>query len=272
MNAAMLRVISAAVLLPIVIAVLWYGGWPFTFLVILTAWLAGLEYVQLLRRKGYRLPPGIVLAMIFVWLSEALWARGWLPAMVTAVVLAASAWQLSHFGDKDPTATWALALAGGLYLGIGGHYLVRLRFAEGGRWLLLTALPLVWIADSFAYWIGRRWGRHKMAPRISPKKSWEGYTAEVLSGLIFGAGFGWLWPALGVESPLTPWRGLVLGGLLATLTPLGDFFISLIKRDVGVKDSGRLIPGHGGILDRIDSLLWAGIITWGLAMFWQAIP
>ncbi len=273
MNSAVLRIISAIVLLPIVVAVLWYGGWPFVLMAVLVAFLAAVEYVQMLRRKGYRPSLIVVLAMILVWIGSVFVDGHYLAPSVALVVLAASAWQLRRSDEEEPTATWALALAGGLYLGVGGAYLVRLRWMPGGRWLILTALPVVWIADSCAYWIGRRWGRHKMAPRISPKKSWEGYAAEVVGGLLFGAFFGWLWPRLGAAGTgLTAWRGCVLGGLLAVLTPLGDFFISLIKRDVGVKDSGKLIPGHGGALDRIDSLLWAGFITWAVATWWHFVP
>ncbi len=274
MNVATQRIISAAILLPVVIAILWYGGWPLIALAFLTAILAGIEYVQMLRRRGYRLSLAIVLAMAFVWLADAFWGDGHFLAFATAlVVLSAAAWQVFHFRKEEaPAATWALNVAGGLYLGVGGAYLIRLRLLPGGAWLILTALPVVWIADSFAYWIGRRWGRHKMAPALSPKKSWEGYAAEVISGLLFGAFFGWMWPRLGgVASGLTPMRGLLLGGILAALTPLGDFFVSLIKREVGVKDSGKLIPGHGGAFDRVDSLLWAGFIAWALATLWLGI-
>ncbi len=275
MNPATQRIISAAILLPIVIVILWYGGWVFAALAYLIAVLAGIEYVQMLKRKGYHLSLPLVLAMTSIWLGDALWSDGRYLAPATAlVVLATAAWQIFHFQqEKEPTATWALNVAGGLYLGVGGAYLIRLRMLPGGVWLILTALPVVWIADSFAYWIGRRWGRHKMAPTLSPKKSWEGYAAEVISGLLFGAFFGWLWPTLGGEaSRLTPLRGLILGGALAILTPLGDLFVSLIKREVGVKDSGKLIPGHGGAFDRVDSLLWAGFIAWTLATLWLGIP
>jgi len=100
-----------------------------------------------------------------------------------------------------------------------------------------------------------------MAPTISPGKSWEGYAAQVASGLVSGIALGWLWPALGVQvSTITIWRALLLGGVVSVLCPAGDFIVSLMKREVGVKDTSTLIPGHGGVFDRIDSLLWAGML------------
>jgi phosphatidate cytidylyltransferase len=120
---------------------------------------------------------------------------------------------------------------------------------------LLFALLVVWVADSAAYFVGRAWGEHKMAPLISPHKSWEGYVAGVLSGVLLGLVANFL-------LPFSLWRGVGLGALLALLTPLGDLFISLMKRQMGVKDTSHLIPGHGGVLDRVDSVLWAGTLTW----------
>lgn len=257
------RIISAALLLPTAIAAIVLGGWPFTLLVTLAVLLAGAEYTQLVSRKGFVVSPLWVWAMTLLWLADARWQLGEFLGLGLAVItLAASGWHVVARRGVSPTANWALALAGGLYLGIGGAYLLRLRFGVDGLWWILTALPAVWIGDSAAYFVGRRWGKHKMLPAVSPGKSWEGYAAEVLFGLLAGAVLGGLWPRVaGSALSVTPARGVLLGGLLTALTPLGDFFVSVIKREVGVKDSGRLIPGHGGAFDRIDSLLWAGVLT-----------
>jgi len=259
-----LRVLSAALLLPVILGLILWGGWLFRGLIAVAVLLAGLEYVQMLHRKGYKLSLPLLWATILLWLAAVIWPDNrWLEIGLPLIMLAGGAWQLFHCDDKDPTATWALTLAGGLYLGIGGAYLLRLRVLPDGLWWILTALLGVWIADSGAYFVGRKWGRHKIAPHISPGKSWEGYAAEIVTGLLGGYLLGTLWPwVAGQPLTLTPWRGLWLGLLLAALTPLGDFFVSMIKREVGVKDSGKLIPGHGGAFDRLDSLLWAGILTW----------
>jgi phosphatidate cytidylyltransferase len=143
--------------------------------------------------------------------------------------------------------------------------LVSLRSLPDGLWWLLTALPSVWVGDSAAYFVGRAFGRHRLAPRLSPKKSWEGYLAGIVGAAAAGAGFAALWGvAAGPSASVTPERGLVLGAVLGLLTTLGDLGISMIKREVQVKDSGTLLPGHGGALDRLDSWLWAGAIGYYL--------
>ncbi len=263
------RFISALLLLPLVLGALVAGGWPFTIFIVLVVGLAGREFVQLLQRKGYVVSLAVVLGVALVWLAEAHWGgRLELGVGLAAAIYLSAARQL--FAPRRPEAivAWALAVAGGMYLGVGGAYILKLRASPDGLWWLLLAFPVVWVADSGAYFIGRRWGKHKIAPHISPGKSWEGYIAEIVSGLLAGAGLGALWPFVaGRELSVTPLRGLLLGGLLAILTPLGDFFVSLIKREAGVKDSSNLIPGHGGVFDRIDSLLWAAVLTWLFVLF-----
>jgi phosphatidate cytidylyltransferase len=124
------------------------------------------------------------------------------------------------------------------------------------------------LADSGAYFVGKRWGRRRMAPRLSPKKTWEGYLAGIVTGAVSGAGLAALWRlGAGSQSSLTAVRGLELGLLLAIVTPLGDLGISMMKREIGVKDTGGLIPGHGGALDRTDSWVWAGVIAYYFVTF-----
>ncbi len=123
---------------------------------------------------------------------------------------------------------------------------------------MLLTLPAVWLADSGAYFIGKRFGRTPFSPRLSPKKTWEGYLAGVVVGILGTTLLAALWRSgAGPDTLITPWRGALLGGILAVITPLGDLGESMIKRQVGVKDSSNLLPGHGGAFDRIDSWLWA---------------
>jgi len=263
-----LRILSAVILLPIFIGGIVIGGPVYAFVIAVAILLAALEYVQLLRRKGYTSSWSLVSSGTLIWLADALWGQGqWLAPALAVWTLSLATWELyrrtSNPTEKDPIAQWALTLAGGMYLGIGGAYLVQLRALPDGRWWTLTALPVLWVGESAAYFIGSRWGRHKMSPSVSPGKSWEGYGSELVSGLLIGAVGGGLWPLVaGQVLTLTVTRGMLLGGIIAALTPIGDFFISILKREVGAKDSGTLIPGHGGALDRIDSLLWTGTIAW----------
>lgn len=123
---------------------------------------------------------------------------------------------------------------------------------------MLTALPAIWLADGGAYLVGRKNGKHKMAPRVSPGKSWEGYLAGVLFGALGTMGLAFLW---GLNAPeITPFRGFLLGAVISVLAPLGDLGESMLKRQFGIKDSGVFLPGHGGALDRVDSTLWAAFI------------
>ncbi|MDX9955576.1 MAG: phosphatidate cytidylyltransferase [Anaerolineae bacterium] len=260
------RIISAAILLPVAIIAIVLGDWPFTLLIAVAVLLAGMEYTQLVRRKGYEVSLVWVWLITLLWLADARWELGeGLTLGLALLTLLVSGYQVLRRSKVDPTASWALSLAGGFYLGIGGAYLLKLRLGVDGLWWVLTAIPAVWIGDSMAYFVGRRYGRHKMIPAVSPGKSWEGYAAEVVVGILTGALLGMLWPRI-AETALTLnwWRGMVVGGVLAAVAPLGDFFVSVIKREVGVKDSGNLIPGHGGAFDRIDSLLWTGVLACAL--------
>jgi len=131
-------------------------------------------------------------------------------------------------------------------------------------WWTLLVLPSFWLADSGAYLIGRRFGKHRLAPRVSPGKTWEGYFGGILFGAVGAVLLALLWQLKVAE--ITPLKGLIIGLALAVLTPLGDLGESLFKRQFGVKDSGNVLPGHGGIMDRIDSWLWAAVIGYYLVV------
>lgn len=249
----LIRVISAAILLPIVIGVIALGGWPFYIAIVLIMLLAVYEFQQLMQHGDFQ-PP-----LLFGWLMasslllDALFpeARAARPS-VALILVGSLTWQLNHRAGR-PVADWALAIVSGLYLGLAGEHFILLRqLPAGEQWLLLT-LTGTWLADSGAYFIGSRFGRHKMTPTLSPKKSWEG----LMGGVIFGV---LLNPIVAAVFDLPLIHGAVLGVIGATLGTLGDLSISMIKRQVGAKDSGRLIPGHGGMLDRLDSLLFTVII------------
>jgi phosphatidate cytidylyltransferase len=146
-----------------------------------------------------------------------------------------------------------------VYLGWVGSYLITLRNLPNGGWWLMVVLMCVWLNDTGAYMIGSAYGKHKMSPRLSPKKSWEGFYAGVFSSMLVGGYLAFAFTKWG-PLQLEIWQGALLGLAIGVLTPLGDLGVSMIKRMAGFKDSGGLIPGHGGAFDRIDSWIWGGVL------------
>jgi phosphatidate cytidylyltransferase len=187
--------------------------------------------------------------------------------MLAALGLAGMTWHLIDYerGSKRSGTDFAVTLSGILYLGWIGGYLVSLRMLPDGEWWILVALPAVWIGDSAAYLIGGWIGRNRMSPRLSPKKTWEGYLSGVLFGGLSGAGLAALYSGPSVS--LTSQAGLVVGTAVAAISPLGDLGISMIKREMQAKDSSRLLSGHGGMLDRFDSWLWAGALGYYVVLW-----
>ncbi len=256
------RMLVLLVLVPAGLLFIYLGGWYLTVVWTLVLALAAREYAHVFERGGYQ--PSRILLIGFVTLLS-LWrgAFGLLGSDVWlgVIVMVSLAWHVFAYerGHDRAASDFAITTAGILYLGWLGPYILSLRaLLPDGMWWLLFACSPIWVADGFAYLVGSKIGRHKMSPRVSPKKSWEGY----FSGVFFGALTGLLAGALFVQvnPAITPLRGLALGSLVAALSPLGDLGESLLKRQFSVKDSSNLLPGHGGVLDRIDATLWAGAL------------
>lgn len=245
------RILSALVLLPLTAAAVYLGGWAFTAAILVAVGLAGYEFYKLLGKAN--LAPNWVfgLAMIATLVFGAAlpaWQR-WTDLLLTLLLMAALVWHMFQKGRPAPGSDWAATAAGVLYLGWLGSRFVMLRALPNGLYWLALAFVSTWITDSGAYFVGRRWGRRKLAPRLSPKKTWEGAVGGWLIGVLLTPLVAWL-------MGLSPWHGLGIGILAATLAPFGDLAESMFKRQASAKDSSNLIPGHGGMLDRIDSLLF----------------
>ena len=258
------RVLAAAVLLPFGLAAIYFGGWIFAGVVLLILGLAAWEYGNLFRAGGYK-PASIIIILgtLLLAAGRALGGFEYADWMISLVVLVSMAYHLVAFerGRDKSASDFAITLGGVMYLGWIGAYLISLRNLEEGMWWVLLVLPAVWLADGGAYFIGKAFGRHHMSPRLSPKKTWEGYLGGILVGTLGTALLAYLWGNLaGTGTAITVINGAVLGLVLSVVTVLGDLGASMIKRQVGVKDSSNLIPGHGGVFDRIDSWLWAGVI------------
>lgn len=256
------RVFSAVLLLPPVLVTAWLGGWWFTGLVAVFVALATWELCRLLSQTGET--PLTPLAII---LAAALVLEGGLPphpvrptvVLVVGVLVGLVIMLFRH--TPHPASEWTLTLGAAVYVGLTMRFLAQLRGLPDGFGWLATAVLTTWLADSGAYFIGRSLGRHKLWPRISPHKTWEGFFAGVAVGLLAGMALTpWLIPGL-------DWRhGLLIGLTVSLAGPLGDLSESVYKRQVGAKDSSHLIPGHGGFLDRIDSFLFVGPCVYLLAL------
>jgi phosphatidate cytidylyltransferase len=263
------RVISAAIILPPLLLFLYYAP-PFLFLglILLVAWLSMREYSHMLTES--HLPVFVrssYLVTLLLVLTAYLGGERWLSRVlfVSVAALAACALTMPHNGSQRLPAL-LYSVFGVLFIGWSLSHLILLRHFAAGKWYVFFLCTIVWAGDSVAMYVGKCLGHHKMAPAISPGKTWEG----ALGGLMGGVGAAGLSARVFLPS-LTVWQGLGLGLLVACTAQVSDLSESLIKRHVGVKDSGELIPGHGGVLDRIDSLLFAApVLVYALDFILQA--
>ena len=258
------RVLVIVVLLPIGLVGIYLGGWVFVALAAIILVLAGKEFVELFQAGGFK--PALLIVtggtLLFA-LGRAMDGFESAPWMISVLILISMAYHIFTFerGRDQAGSDFALTTAGTLYIGWLGAYLISLRVLPDGMWWVILVLSSVWIADAGAYLIGKNFGKHKITPRLSPKKTWEGYIGGVVVGTLGVAGLAALvhyFSNSGTE--ITIRNGAILGFVLSTVCILGDLGESMIKRQVGKKDSGTIIPGHGGLFDRIDSWLWAGVI------------
>jgi len=259
------RLAVSVLLIPAALVVIELGGWLFTVAVLALLAQAAREYTRLFVHTRFRPAVALVMGGVLLMVAAEQWPGlnpgGGLP---TVLVLAAVTWHLVDYERRAPASgtDFVITLGGIFYLGWLGRYFVALRALPDGLWWLVAALTSMWLADTGAYafgrLLGRRLVRRPMAPRLSPKKTWEGYAGSVLCGGLAGAGLGVFWSlGAGPGSALTWQAAGVLGLLVGAVGPLGDLGVSMIKRQSGAKDTGKLIAGHGGALDRIDSWLVA---------------
>ena len=250
------RIITGAILALLAVVVVVNGGLVF-FFVMLALSLIGLnEYLRLMKR--YRPLPlagflTVAAMMYMAWFHTPL---GVLGAIALGALLVALSGLL--IGAKPGvTVRMAVTLLGILYLGLGFTHLLLLRDLEAGRDIVLTVIFGTWAGDTVAYFTGKYFGATPMAPDLSPKKTWEGFAGGVVGTIL-------LVVVIGLYTELSPIDSLLLGAVIAVAGPLGDLFESLLKRDVQIKDSGRGLPGHGGVLDRFDALLWTSVAAYYL--------
>ena len=253
---ALKRILSAIILIPAVLVIIFY--FPVLWFAIVTSVVTALalrEYngFVLKEKKGLCIGllwilPGALLPLILHLYGKIYLA----PYFVAVTILFFCVRCFSFKGPEGATREIGLRVFGFLYAGLLFSHFVLIRELTGGQWWILFTFVVVWANDTFAYYGGRRFGRRKLAPMISPGKTVEGAVCGLIGGSVGAILYVWFFNmAIGLPAAI----GIALAAGVAGI--LGDLAESILKRDAGVKDSGSLIPGHGGLLDRVDSLLFA---------------
>jgi len=283
----MKRVLTALILIPLVLVLVFLPAqwqWLFSLAVAGVAALAGWEYLNLTMRCGAN-PPRVatVGALLALFAARFVWTDSDYLLSVFGILGLALLAYCTFFRPVDGVIADASAsIFCLLYTGLTLLAVPALREPPyGSSSVILFLFCVVWAGDTSAYYVGRAWGRHKMAPKLSPGKSWEGAAASVAGSVLVVAALvelstlqqspqdsmllSWLeraCPAAILSYPDELWYWLVLAALVNIAAQVGDLAESALKRSAGVKDSGDLLPGHGGVLDRIDALLLAAPVLW----------
>jgi phosphatidate cytidylyltransferase len=297
----MKRLLTAAVLIPLVLLIVFRA--PVELLAVIVAAVAVLcarEFLEIVRAyqlAPMRWPTYIGVVVLFAFIAIIGTAKPMLGTGAVLLALAAAAalapfiylsisMRRAELATAYPAAAASVFALG--YIGIPLALLVQLRQLTPGVVLVLYLLIVVWSGDTFAYYVGRSIGRHRMSPRVSPKKTWEGAVASVIGSVAVGTYVlahafpisTWLWDhhLLGqrqygwfTAQPVAPLGDIIiLSAVINIAAQLGDLVESAIKRGANVKDSGSILPGHGGMLDRIDALLFAAPVLWAYAA-WRVL-
>ena len=274
------RELTAAVLIPAVLAVLVAAPpWAWALLVALAATMALLEFFRLIEAAGWIVPKPAGVGLFLAIVAAAHLASLLALVVLTGVTLLALPTLVMFASPREAVllASSASSVFATLYVALGAGAMIGLRAI--GWQPVVFLLAIVWAGDSAAYYAGRRWGKRKLAPVVSPKKTWEGLWGQLGAGLAFGAAAALLlFPSAAAASgatgaPRTLLLGAALGLVVSVVAVIGDLLESTFKRSCAVKDSGGLLPGHGGLLDRLDSLLYASpVLLFVLSLVPGALP
>ena len=253
MSPLLSRVAVIAAGLPLVLFAAYYGSWALFALAAFGALLALHELYRMARALRPLVLAGYAGALAAV-LGAYFGGPEWMLGGFTLTLLLSFLFAAISETRQSTTVAVATTVLGAAWIGLGLAFLILVRDLEpDGRLVLITVLLTVFVADTFAYIGGRLAGRHRMAPGISPGKTWEGFVVGAVAGVVT------TWLALNDEPiAVDGWEAFVLGGVIVIAAVAGDLFESMVKRDLGVKDSSRVLLGHGGVLDRFDSMVFAG--------------
>ena len=265
------RVLSAVIFVPIIFASIWFGNPWFSIVVAIAALLGVIEFYSMVDRRRWQ--PLAVFGTLWTlfFIFNAYYAPKYssdniyilvTSALIASAVALSLVWVLflRSSGEKVMVG-WAASVTGIFYMGWLLSYWVLIMNSYGGDWngrnWVLLALFSTFAVDTTAYFVGRAWGRHKMAPTVSPGKTWEG-----AAGGLVGAIVAVIALALLLDVDISYSEMVIIGVLIAVFAQLGDLAESKLKRSVGVKEASNLIPGHGGILDRLDSIVFTGVVVY----------
>ena len=248
------RVLTAVIALPLLITTIWLGAPWFTFFMAAIAIKSGLEFYQM--ASHHKIQPiaylGTTVILLLV-LSPHCPNITIKPLLITSAIVISLIWLLFRSSKEHAFNNWAWTMAGVLYIGWTLSYWVDLRNLEFGREWVFWLASIIVVNDISAFFIGRAWGKHSLSPVVSPKKTWEGAIGGLLASIAISAVLGVVFAL-----PLHCWQMVFLGCVVSVLAQFGDLVESLLKRNMNVKDSGKFLPGHGGMLDRIDSYIFTG--------------
>lgn len=276
------RIISAVLLIPLLFLFVWFDQ-PLPWLTIFVAvWgcLAALEFYHIVAaaKAPPIIPIGIIWTLLFIigpHIIDKIGDRFLFvsmlgdPLLIGSLVIVSLAWLVLRRQRKGAFTSWVWTIAGVLYIGLLLSHMVALRGLYMGREWVLFTLFVTFASDSAAFFIGSAWGRRKLAPSISPRKTWEGAIGGAVVAMLLGPLLVWLF-----DLPIGYGEAIMLSLAVSVFGQLGDLIESLFKRKMKVKDSGSTIPGHGGFLDRMDSVVFASIVvyyyvTWCVGWFVQ---
>lgn len=264
------RVIVALVVGPVLLVAAYFGGWVFFGLLTALLVVACIEYRNILLAMGRNVALWILLPAVVLMLAASHWFELGLMGLIFTVSifvgLIISLWGFERQRTTDAALDWfALVLGIVLFGWVAAHFFLLRNVPETGwKWVVLAMLA-IWMADIGGFLVGsllagKVIGRHALSPRLSPKKTVEGYVGGIVAATLTAAATGYF-----LDLPI--WLAVAAGLAVGVLGLVGDLSISLLKREAGVKDSGKLFPGHGGALDRLDSLIWAAAIVYYLVLY-----
>lgn len=257
------RVVTAAIVIPLVIFLIWVGDPWFSLFIAAVVLLGTFEFYRISGNLDRRQPLvylGLLWALALA-LSPHYKNTSVLPIVVTTATVISLVWLLCRSPREEAFRNWAWVVAGVLYVGWLLGYWLNLRILPDGRGWVYLAMFTTFANDTSAFFIGRTWGKRKLISAISPAKTCEGALGGLLIAIVVAVAISRI-PILFSSSPLEYWRAILLGCLISLFAQLGDLVESLLKRNMGVKESGKLLPGHGGILDRFDSLIFTGVVVY----------